>query len=82
MQPDAGRPDTCTPPPGASPHAHAASLTATARDGTPIGLRWYTKNDTSPGSAVLYAHGGGMAAGDLDIYDPVLAAYVDATARG
>ena len=41
-------------------------------DGAPVELRWYTKQGSSPGSAVLYLHGGGMICGSLDIYDSVL----------
>jgi acetyl esterase/lipase len=42
------------------------SYTATAKDGTPIELRWYTAEGTDPGPAVVYAHGGGMVLGSLD----------------
>ena len=31
---------------------------AAATDGTPVGLRWYTRRGPAPGSAVIYAHGG------------------------
>ena len=45
-------------------------------DGAPIELRWYTRADSAPGSAVLYAHGGGMVLGSLDAYDTLLSWYV------
>jgi acetyl esterase/lipase len=32
-------------------------------------LRWYTKNGTRPGSAVLYLHGGGMILGSVPAWD-------------
>lgn len=39
-------------------------------------MRWYTKKHSSPGSAVVYAHGRGMVCGNLDLYDPVVSQYV------
>lgn len=48
-------------------------------DGATLLLRWYTKNGSTPGSAVLYAHGGGMILSNVEIYDPVLSRYVSAT---
>ena len=47
-------------------------------DGALIALRWYTKDDFAPGSAVVYAHDGGMILGNLDVYDFVISAYVSA----
>jgi hypothetical protein len=46
-----------------SPDVAIASFQTTADDGATIELRWYTKRDTAPGSAVVYAHGGGMVLG-------------------
>jgi acetyl esterase/lipase len=51
----------------------------TAEDGTTIALRWYTRGEESPGSAVLYLHGGGMILGSVDVYDPMVARYVSAS---
>ena len=48
-------------------------------DGARIALRWYAQPESTPGSAVLFAHGGGMIAGDLDVYDPMVSRYADAT---
>ena len=48
-----------------------STFATTALDGAAIELQWYTKQDTAPGSAVVYAHGGGMITGDLDGYDAV-----------
>jgi acetyl esterase/lipase len=45
-------------------------------DGTVLDLRWYTKAGSSPGSAAVYVHGGGMIMGDLEMYDPIVAQYV------
>ena len=39
-------------------------------------LRWYTKEGSSPGSAVLYLHGGGMILSSVEIYDGPVARYV------
>ena len=56
---------------------------ASAADGTPILLRWYTKQGRSetgtPGPAVLYAHGGGMIHSTVDLYAPVIGNYVSAS---
>jgi acetyl esterase/lipase len=49
------------------------------RDGARIGLRWYVRDGTQSGSAFVYLHGGGMICGSVDLYDPVVAAYVGAT---
>lgn len=51
----------------------------TVPDGVQIELRWYTKTGPAPGSAVVYAHGGGMIAGSLDLYDEVVSWYVSET---
>ena len=52
---------------------------ATAPDGAAIELRRYAKPGSAPGSAVVYAHGGGMIMGSLDLYDEVIGWYVDQT---
>jgi acetyl esterase/lipase len=51
----------------------------TTEDGAHLLLRWYAKVDVSPGAAVVYAHGGGMIASCVEIYDNVVAHYVSAT---
>src|SRR5207245_200875 len=56
-----------------------ATCFMTVADGTQVELRWYTKENSSPGSAVVYAHGGGMVAGDLDLHDEVVSWYVSET---
>jgi acetyl esterase/lipase len=51
-----------------------------ATDGHEIVCRWYTKNDhPQPGSAILYAHGGGMIALTIKNYDEVAKRYVSRT---
>jgi acetyl esterase/lipase len=55
------------------------TYSATAQDGAPLELRWYAKAGTGSGSAVVYAHGGGMIMGSLDLYDEVLSWYVAET---
>jgi acetyl esterase/lipase len=51
----------------------------TARDGTPIELRWFTKDGAPSGPAVYYIHGGGMILGSLDLYDALIKEYVSAS---
>lgn len=48
-------------------------------DGSTILLRWYTKEGSTPGSAVVYAHGGGMICASVELYDPFVACYVEDT---
>jgi acetyl esterase/lipase len=67
---------TLVPP---STGVHTASYFTEAPDGAELELRWYAKEGSSPGSAVVYAHGGGMVAGSLDLYDKVVSWYVSET---
>jgi acetyl esterase/lipase len=53
--------------------------TTTARDGTPIELRWFTKDGAASGPAVYYIHGGGMILGSLDLYEAILRDIVSAS---
>ena len=48
-------------------------------DGARIGLRWYVPDESDRTSAVVYLHGGGMICGSVDLYEPVVAAYVGAS---
>jgi acetyl esterase/lipase len=69
--------DTLTP---ASPAVTTTSFTTSTGDGQDeIELRWYAKTSAAPGSAVVYAHGGGMIGGSLDLYDKVVSWYVAQT---
>ena len=61
------------------PDVQLTSFSTMTQDSTPIELRWYTKKNATPGSAVVYVHGGGMILGNLDLYDGVVSAYVTAT---
>src|SRR4030088_2297371 len=51
----------------------------TTNDGSRVAARWCAKEGPAPGSAVLYAHGGGMIAGDISAYDASLVPYVEQT---
>ena len=69
--------DTLTP---ASPGVTTVSFTAPASDGGgEIELRWYAKAGAAPGPAVVYAHGGGMIGGTLDLYDKIVSWYTAQT---
>jgi acetyl esterase/lipase len=57
----------------------ASHRTATLDGEDEIELRWYAKTRAGTGSAVVYAHGGGMLAGSLDLYDEVVCWYVEQT---
>ena len=52
-----------------------------AEDGHDIICRWYTKNGTnlSNSPAICYAHGGGMIAITIDLYDEIVKRYVTRT---
>jgi acetyl esterase/lipase len=58
------------------PGVDIATRSTESADGAPIELRWYTRAGSAPGSAVVYAHGGGMVLGSLDAYDTLLSWYV------
>ena len=64
-----------------APGVRTTTFFTTAPDGAPIELRWYASGKPVAGPAVVYAHGGGMILGDLDVYDPVLSWYVAQTGR-
>lgn len=67
---------TLVPP---SSGVHNSTYVATAADGASLELRWYTTDTAGPGSAVVYAHGGGMILGSIDLYDELMSFYVDRT---
>ncbi|MBI1218621.1 MAG: alpha/beta hydrolase fold domain-containing protein [Rhodobacteraceae bacterium] len=58
------------------PEVSTTTFFAETADGGRIELRWFIKEGSSPGSAVVYAHGGGMILGNLDLYAFVIAEYV------
>ena len=54
--------------------------TTTASDGHELKLRWFTKKSSPlPGSAIMYSHGGGMIALNIDNYDEPVKRYVTRT---
>jgi acetyl esterase/lipase len=59
------------------PNVEVVDFQAAADDGEPLALRWYRPRGTQPGSAVVFVHGGGMIAGDIDLYDGMVSGYVD-----
>ncbi|MDB5582464.1 MAG: alpha/beta hydrolase protein [Bradyrhizobium sp.] len=61
------------------PDVLAETSSIPVSDGATIRLRWYSKRGSTPGSAVVYAHGGGMIMCNLDHYDFVIGEYVEAT---
>ncbi|NMO50666.1 alpha/beta hydrolase [Actinoplanes sp. TBRC 11911] len=48
----------------------------TSADGATILARWYVKDGSRPGSAVLHFHGGGVIASSVDLYHGRVARYV------
>jgi acetyl esterase/lipase len=52
------------------------SFEARTGDGARLELRWYQRAGHRPGSAAVYAHGGGQVLGTLDAYDTLLDWYV------
>jgi acetyl esterase/lipase len=52
---------------------------ATADDGTKIPMRWYVKDGTTPGAAVLFFHGGGYIFGHIDLFDGPVSRYTSAS---
>jgi acetyl esterase/lipase len=58
---------------------HREDVSIPVGDGVTLEARWYTKGDARPGSAVVYAHGGGQVAGTLDHYDRRMRLYVTET---
>jgi acetyl esterase/lipase len=52
---------------------------ATADDGAQVQMRWYVKDGATPGSAVLFFHGGGYIFGHIDLFDGPVSRYVSAS---
>jgi acetyl esterase/lipase len=65
--------------PPAPDGVHREDVSIPVGDGVTLEARWYTKGDARPGSAVVYAHGGGQVAGTLDHYDRRMRLYVTET---
>ncbi|MFJ6000883.1 alpha/beta hydrolase [Arthrobacter sp. NPDC092385] len=62
-----------------TPSVSSEDFNLTLPDGATILLRWYTKAGSAPGSAVVYAHGGGMICASVGLYDRFVATYVEDT---
>ncbi|MCX5097141.1 alpha/beta hydrolase fold domain-containing protein [Streptomyces sp. NBC_00365] len=58
------------------PTVSSEALSIEASDGHRLQLRWYSKEGSAPGSAVVHFHGGAMVAGSVDLYDPLVRTYV------
>jgi acetyl esterase/lipase len=52
---------------------------ARTSDGEMVGMRWYQKDGSTPGSAALYLHGGGMILSNVGLYNGAVARYVSAS---
>ena len=61
------------------PEVELRDFETVSPDGARIGLRWYARPESASTAAVLFVHGGGMIAGDLDVYDPMVSRYADVT---
>jgi acetyl esterase/lipase len=61
-----------------SPDVRTASYTVPVEGGE-ILARWYMKEHSAPRSAVVYYHGGGMVGGSINVFDRVVAKYVQNT---
>ena len=55
------------------PEVTRATYSTTAADGTAIELRWFAPAERVSAAAVVHAHGGGLVAGSVDLFDPYLA---------
>jgi len=62
-----------------NPDITRTSQSTTSHDGAEIALHWFARKGSSPGSGVLYIHGGGMVCGSVDLYVPIIENYVAAT---
>lgn len=61
----------------ATPSVRRTDHHLAAPDGSDLMLSWYSKAGVSPGSAVVYVHGGGMVGGSPHVYDPLVRRYVE-----
>jgi acetyl esterase/lipase len=56
---------------------HSRDYRAISVDGHRVPLRWYFKSGSSPGSAILFIHSGGLILGDTPTFDGLVNEYVD-----
>ena len=61
------------------PDVETVDHAAPSAEGASVPMRWYTKKNSSPGSAVVYVHGGGMICGSVSVYDRLVRHYVGLT---
>ncbi|MFD8000417.1 alpha/beta hydrolase [Streptomyces mirabilis] len=62
-----------------APDVTVTSYAVPAADGTTIPLRWYVRDGSGTGAAVVYVHGGGKIGCTLEAYDPLMRHYVQLT---
>jgi acetyl esterase/lipase len=55
----------------------AKDYQAQSSDGHQVPIRWYSKAGSSPGSAVLFLHAGGLIHGDIPTFDGIVHNYVE-----
>ncbi|KJC64233.1 Acetyl esterase/lipase [Agreia bicolorata] len=59
------------------PEVNRRKVVIRSFDGAEIAGRWYSAaDDSAPGSAVVYLHGGGMVLGSVELFDRTVAGYV------
>ncbi|MGV8883286.1 MAG: alpha/beta hydrolase [Rhodoglobus sp.] len=63
----------------AQPAVSATDYHVASSDGHELRIRWSAPKDVVPGSAIVYFHGGGMVAGSVDLYDPLIQMFVEWT---
>lgn len=60
----------------AFPEVTRTTAATTSADGTELALRLFTPAERSSRAAVVHAHGGGLVAGSVDLFDPYITQYV------
>jgi acetyl esterase/lipase len=60
-----------------APNVRSSTYKLPAADGGSIALDWYWKEGAETGAAVVYVHGGGMIAGSIAVYEPLVRHYVE-----
>lgn len=61
------------------PDVRTRDHVTTAEDGAQVPMRWYARDGVTPGSAVLFFHGGGYLFGHIDHFDGPVSRYVSAS---
>ncbi|WP_211192900.1 alpha/beta hydrolase [Actinoplanes sp. TBRC 11911] len=65
--------------PGVPGDVVTTDFSTTASDGATLLLRWYVKEDSIPGPAVLFFHGSGMIASSVSLYDGTVSRFVSSS---